>query len=271
MMAETKGTARRVKAFAPGRTELAGNHTDHQHGHVIAATISQGLGAVVVPNGTDTINVQSAGYKQFSVNVHDVQPHEDEQVSPQALMRGMVAGFAQLGVSIFGFDMKAAGTLPAGGGLSSSAAFELMIGAAINTLCADGQVSAHQLARMAQHAECEHFGKPCGLMDQLAIAQGGIVEMDLADTEKPQVDTIAFDFEAAGYRVCLVDVGCDHSRFTDEYARIPHDMRAVAHLCGASVLREVPEDDFMDRFERIRLDLGIELLCAACISIARSA
>lgn len=245
-----------LKAFAPGRTELAGNHTDHQHGQVIAATITEGLTAYAQQNDTALIRVASEGYAPFCVDVRDLAPHDAEHVSPAALVRGMAAGFDACDVTLRGFDLHVESTLPAGGGLSSSAAFELLVGVTLNALFAQESVPPSQMARMAQAAERDFFGKPCGLMDQAAIAHGGIVDIDLADPEEPAVTRIAFDFEAAGYAVLLVDVGCDHSRFTAEYARIPRDMRAVAQLCGARVLGDVVEDMFMERFGQVREELG---------------
>jgi len=281
-----------LRAFAPGRTELAGNHTDHEGGRVVAATIAEGITLLASPNGSDAVRVESAGFAPFSVRLDDLGPRDSERGNPAALVRGMAAGFARAGFVLPGFDAQVESALPVGGGLSSSAAFELAFGAAM-TLLASGNAQlrwpeytamapragqdaqpqpAHgasksrrpggalpdalSLACMAQDAERDWFGKPCGLMDQLVIACGGIVEIDFADAAKPLLGPIDFDFNAAGYAVCLVDVGCDHSRYTEEYARVPADMQAVARLCGGTVLGQVDEAEFLEHLAEARSVLG---------------
>lgn len=250
-------TSRRgIHAFAPGRTELAGNHTDHEWGRVIAATISQGVNLDAQPNDKGVVRVESAGFEPFSVELTSVEPRAEERESPAALVRGIAAGLSEVGMDLHGFDARITSTLPVGGGLSSSAAFELVIGTTMALLSSAGHFDPTKLALIAQRAERDWFGKPCGLMDQLAIAHGGIVEIDFADSGRPQVRTIDFDFAAAGYAVCLVDVGCDHSRFTDEYARIPRDMQSAARICGKAVLGQVDEATYLARLEDIRTALG---------------
>lgn len=245
-----------VLAGAPGRTEIAGNHTDHQHGKVIAAAIDRGLRALAAENGTDEVHVHSTGYQPFTLHVSHTQAEPDEQVSPKALVRGMVAGMREAGVEVRGFDMVVAGNLPAGGGLSSSAAFELLVGCALDRLFAEGDKGPLALAHMAQRTECNWFGKPCGLMDQASIAIGGVVALDFENPNAPTVERLDVDFEELGYALCLVDVGCDHSRHTDEYTAVSQEMFAVARFLGAQVLRDLPEARFMEHLAAVRAQLG---------------
>lgn len=247
---------RLVLARAQGRTELAGNHTDHQHGKTVAATIDRGLVALAAENGTDLIRVTSDGFTSFEIHTAHRKPETDERISTKGLVRGMVAGMENSGYEVRGFDLCVTGDLPAGAGLSSSAAFELMVGSAIARLFADEDPDPLGLARSSQRAECEYFGKPCGLMDQTTIALGGIVGLDFAKPSQPIVEHLTFDFEACGHALCLIDVGCDHSHYTDAYAAVSEDMYQVARFHGVQVLREVDEDLFMDRLSETRATLG---------------
>ena len=265
--------ARELTAFAPGRTEIAGNHTDHEGGHVIAAAIDAGITARATPRDDDVVRVVSEGFDTVEIDLAksgalDARP--DERVTTISLVRGMLAELRAAGVDVHGFDANLTSTLPAGGGLSSSASFELVIGVIVRDMFASGdgvedspELGATALARMAQRTECGYFGKPCGLMDQLAVAHGGILAMDLSDADAPRIASIDFDFEAAGLRVCLVDVGCDHSRFTDAYAAVPREMQAVAHLFGARQLCEVSEAEVLAHVVDIRRVLGDRALLRA--------
>ena len=273
-----------VRAFAPGRTELAGNHTDHQGGRVIAAAVDCGVEMMVQPNSSTRARVASEGFAPFEIELVDVSPREDERFTTAALVRGVVAGLRAMGVSVEGFDAQVTSTVPSGGGLSSSAAFELALAQALCDLASrttgtEGVVNFSssradsvalpeklttpsvpvvrqvQLAKIGQAAERDWFGKACGLMYQLAVALGGIVAIDFAGDE-PQVERIDFDFERAGYAICLVDTHCDHSRYTDDYSQVSLDMSAVAELLGARVLSQVPEEAFFGRFEEVRDKLG---------------
>jgi len=244
-----------LNAQVCGRTEIAGNHTDHQHGKVIAATIDRGLIGIAAANGTDVVRVVSEGFADVEMHTSHMRPEPDERVSTRGLVRGMLAGFAAQGVEVPGFDLYVSGNLPAGAGLSSSAAFELLVGCTVEQLCGIPH-DALALAVQAQRAECEYFGKPCGIMDQATEALGGIVAMDLDDPGRPQVERVRFDLEAHGYALCLVDVGCDHSRYTDEYAAVSEDMFRVARLFGAQVLRDVDEAQLADSLPQARAQLG---------------
>jgi len=259
-----------VRAYAPGRTELAGNHTDHQGGRVIAAAVDCGVQMAVQPNGTMQARVESEGFAPFEIDILDVAPRREERFTTAALVRGVVAGLRAQGVRVDGFNVQVASTVPSGGGLSSSAAFELALARALVGLSetagkqparadssAAGEVGPDPLAlaRIGQAAERDYFGKACGLMDQLAVALGGVVAIDFAGDE-PRVERIDFDFAEQGYALCLVDTHCDHSRYTEEYSQVPRDMNAVAELLGAPVLSRVSEEAFLSRFDDVRAKLG---------------
>ena len=257
-----------VRAFAPGRTELAGNHTDHQGGRVIAAAVSCGIEMEVRSRGDGVARVESAGFAPFEIDLGDLRPREDERNTTVALVRGVAAGLRAVGVEVGGFDARVSSTVPAGGGLSSSAAFELALGVALSMRnWGGGNVSSHsdetfpppqfliELAKIGQAAERDYFGKACGLMDQLAVALGGVVAIDFAG-EEPRVEQIDFDFERCGLALCLIDTHCDHSFYTEEYSQVARDMDAVAAFLGAQVLSQVPEEVFFGRLADVRAALG---------------
>ena len=248
---------RTIRTYAPGRTELAGNHTDHQGGRVVAGAVSCGIEMALSANGLGRARVESAGFPPFEIDLACDDPREDERFTTRALVRGVVAGMRRHGVPVEGFDLAAHSSIPAGSGLSSSAAFEIALGRGLDGLFG-GQgcpVAPLEIARIGQAAERDYFGKPCGLMDQLACALGGIVSIDFADAGAPAIEGIDFDFRAHGYELHLVDTHCDHSRYTDEYSRVARDMTAVAQFMGATRLSEVPEGAFMERFEDVRAHL----------------
>ena len=237
---------------APGRTEIGGNHTDHQHGCVLAAAVDLETVADVCLNGTDKIWIQSEGYPAFSIDINDLSINESEKNTTVALVRGVVAGFANRNVQIQGFDAKIRSTVLPGSGLSSSAAFEVLIGTIINDLFNDGKISAEEIAMIGQYAENVYFGKPCGLMDQMASSVGSLVYIDFEDPKQPKVEKIAFDLAEAGYALCIIDSGADHADLTDEYAAIPMEMKQVCSLFGKDVLREIPEETFLAALPSLR-------------------
>ena len=239
-------------AAAPGRTELGGNHTDHQHGRVLAAAVNLVTEAVLAKNDRAEIRVQSEGYPMVTISLNDLLPKKKEQGTTAALIRGVAARFVQMGYTIGGFDAYAVSTVLPGSGLSSSAAFEVLIGTILNNLYANGEVSAVEIAKIAQYAENMYFGKPCGLMDQMASSVGSIIGIDFADPENPIIDRVDFDFAASGYALCIIDSGADHANLTDEYAAIPRDMRAVAGLFGKKYLRDVNPDEFNKMINVVR-------------------
>ena len=237
---------------APGRTEIAGNHTDHQHGCVLAAAVDLETVADVCLNGTDKIWIQSEGYPAFSIDIRDLSINESEKNTTVALVRGVVAGFAQRNVQIQGFDAKIRSTVLPGSGLSSSAAFEVLIGTIINELFNEGRISAEEIAMIGQYAENVYFGKPCGLMDQMASSVGSLVYIDFENPKEPKVEKIDFDLAEAGYALCIIDSGADHADLTDEYAAIPNEMKQICSLFGKEVLRQIPEENFLAALPSLR-------------------
>ena len=237
---------------APGRTEIGGNHTDHQHGCVLAAAINLETVADVTLNGTDKIYVQSEGYPAFYVDLTDLTVHEEEANTTAALVRGVVAAFVERGAQIKGFDMAVSSNVLPGSGLSSSAAFEVLVGTICNELFFDKKLSAVEIAQVGQYAENVYFGKPCGLMDQTASSVGSMVFIDFNETQQPKVEKIDFDFQKAGYDLCIIDSGADHADLTDEYAAITRELKALCAYFGKEYLRQIPEFDFMAALPELR-------------------
>lgn len=240
---------------APGRTEIGGNHTDHQHGRVLAAAVDLDTRAAVACNGTRTIRLLSQGYPLLEVSLDDLAAHPREKNTTAALVRGVAAGLAGRGVSLAGFDAYVTSTVLPGSGLSSSAAFEVLLGTAMNALCS-GELTAVEIAQIAQHAENVYFGKPCGLMDQMASSVGGCVTIDFLDPAAPLVTPVPFDFSACGHALCIIDSGANHADLTEEYAAIPAELSAVCAVFGKKVLRDVPEADFYARLPQVRANAG---------------
>ncbi len=241
---------------APGRTEIGGNHTDHQRGRVLAAAVNLDTVAAVKVNGTNTIRILSKGYPMSVVDVTELQPVESEINSTPALIRGVAARFTQLGCAVKGFDAYCESTVLPGSGLSSSAAFEVLIGTIINDLFFDGKVSQPEIAMIGQYAENVFFGKPCGLMDQMASAVGNLVNIDFFDKENPVIRPLNFDFASCGHALCIIDSGADHSDLTDEYAAVPGEIKAVAAYFGKEVLTQIHEKDFYAKLPELRKACG---------------
>ena len=241
---------------APGRTEIGGNHTDHQRGRVLAAAVNLDTIAAVRPNGSNTIRILSKGYPMCEVNVTELQPVASEINSTPALVRGVAARFTELGCHVSGFDAYCESTVLPGSGLSSSAAVEGLIGTIINGLFFDNKVSAPEVAQIGQYAENVFFGKPCGLMDQTASAVGNLVTIDFFEKENPIIKPVSFDFAACGHALCIIDSGADHADLTDEYAAVPGEMKAVAAYFGKEVLTQIDEADFYAAIPEIRKVCG---------------
>ena len=237
---------------APGRTEIGGNHTDHQHGCVLAAAVNLETLADVSLNESDTIWVQSEGYPAFGVDLTDLNIREEEKNTTAALVRGVAAAFVQRGAKLQGFDMVVTSTVLPGSGLSSSAAFEVLVGTILNELFFDRKLSAIEIAQIGQYAENVYFGKPCGLMDQMASSVGGMVYIDFADPENPIVEKIDFDFQKEGYDLCIIDSGADHADLTDEYAAITRELKKLCAFFGKEYLRQIPEAEFMAALPTLR-------------------
>ena len=237
---------------APGRTEIIGNHTDHQHGCVLAAAVNLETVADVELNDSHLIRVDSEGYPLVEIDLNDLNIHDDEKNSTAALIRGVAAVFAQRGAKLQGFDAKVRSTVLPGSGLSSSAAFEVLMGTIFNELFYDGKLTPVEIAQIGQYVENVYFGKPCGLMDQTASSVGGMVFIDFANPKAPVVERIDFDFAAAGHALCIIDSGADHADLTDEYAAIPGELKAVCAYFGKEVLRDILEAEFLAALPKLR-------------------
>lgn len=241
---------------APGRTEIGGNHTDHQHGCVLAAAVDMDILAAALPNGTNTIHVLSEGFAPDEVDLADVHVREAEKNTSAALIRGVAVRMIEMGYPVEGFDLYAVSNVLKGSGLSSSAAYEVLLGTVINGLFCGGKVSPVEIARIGQYAENVYFGKLSGLMDQTASAVGGIVAIDFKEPATPKVQKLDFRFETTGYSLCIIDSGADHADLSDEYSAIPMEMREVAAELGAEVLRDVDENTFREKLAEIRQKTG---------------
>lgn len=241
-----------ILVSAPGRTEIGGNHTDHQHGCVLAGSVNLDVIAVAAENNENIIRIKSEGYPMDEISLEDLDPNEKEYGCSSAIIRGMVAKFKQLGYEIKGFNAYTSSNVLKGSGLSSSAAFEVLVGNILNGLFAKEQVSAVEIAKIGQFAENVYFGKPCGLMDQMASSVGGAVFIDFKNPDEPIIKKIDFDLEKEGYALFIIDTGADHADLTDEYAAIPKEMKSVAEYFKKDVLREVGKTDFLAKIPELR-------------------
>lgn len=241
---------------APGRTEIGGNHTDHNLGRVLAAAVNLDTVAAVTKTDDGVIVVDSEGYRPITVDTADLSVHEAELGTTAALIRGVAARMQELGYKVGGFKATVTSSVLRGSGLSSSAAFEVLIGAILDGLYNGWVLDAKERAQIAQRAENLHFGKPCGLMDQTASSVGGAVTIDFADPAAPVVRALQVDLDSLGYALCIIDSGADHADLTDEYAAVPQEMRAVAAHFGKEVLREVSENDVLGDLPALRQKVG---------------
>ena len=241
---------------APGRTEIGGNHTDHQRGRVLAGAVNLDTVAAVRVNGTNLIRIQSKGYPMSIVDITNLEPVASEVNSTPALIRGVAARFAQMGCKVEGFDAYCESTVLPGSGLSSSAAYEVLIGTIINGLFFDARVSQPEIAMIGQYAENVFFGKPCGLMDQMASAVGNLVTIDFFDKDHPVIEPVDFDFASCGHALCIIDSGADHADLTDEYAAVPGEIKAVAAFFGKEVLTQIEEAEFYANIPALRKSCG---------------
>lgn len=241
---------------APGRTEIGGNHTDHQRGCVLAAAVNLDTRAAVRVNGIRTIRILSKGYPMSQVDLDQLEPVAAEINSTPALIRGVVARFVQMGCQVSGFDAYCESTVLPGSGLSSSAAYEVLIGAIVNGLFFGGKATQPELAMIGQYAENVFFGKPCGLMDQMASAVGNLVTIDFFDKENPVIEPVNFDFAACGHALCIIDSQASHADLTDEYAAIPGELKSICAHFGKEVLTQIPEADFFAAIPQLRKTCG---------------
>jgi galactokinase len=241
----------------PGRTELSGNHTDHNAGRVLAASIDLDSVAAVLKTDGPIISVQSEGFPQlFTIDTRDSAVKPEEKGTTTALLRGIVARFKEQGFAVGGFNAFVSSRVMMGSGLSSSASFEVLIGTILNALYNHNRVKAETIAMAGQYAENVYFGKPCGLMDQMACAVGGIVTIDFKDARKPIVKKVGFDFAKQHYRVIVVDTGGNHANLTDDYASVPREMKSVASFFGKTVCREITYEKLLSSIKDLRVAVG---------------
>lgn len=237
---------------APGRSEVCGNHTDHQHGLCVAASINLDVVAIARPRTDGLVNVLSEGYDMIIVDSSELKYAQAEQSSTKALIKGVLKGMKEEGYAVGGFDCYLTSNVIVGAGLSSSAAFENALGTVINHLYNDGKINAIEIAKASKFAENVYFGKPCGLLDQMASSVGGLINIDFKDVENPDVKKIDVDFSSFGYSLCIVDVHASHADLTPEYAAIPQEMKSVAEFFGQTHLRNVNPEDFYANIAKIR-------------------
>lgn len=237
---------------APGRTEVCGNHTDHNNGKVMAASINLDAIAVCAKSSDNRIRVKSQGHAMNEVNITKLLPDEAEFGRSTAMVRGVVAKIKDLGFEIGGFDAVTTSDVMGGSGLSSSAAFEVLLGTTVSYLFNDGKISAVDIAKVAQYSENVFFGKPCGLLDQMASSVGTFVSIDFESTEKLVIKKVDYDFSTSGHSLCIVDTGGNHSDLTDDYAAVRAEMESVAAAMGKNVLREISFEDFKKALPEIK-------------------
>jgi galactokinase len=248
---------------SPGRSEIGGNHTDHNHGRVLAGAVNLDNIAVAAKNNTNIVHILSLGYPQFEVDLSALNPDKNENFSSASLVRGICSRMKGLGFVIGGFNAVIDGEVPKGSGLSSSASFEVLIGTIMSYLFNDGKLDPIMNAIIGQYAENNFFGKPCGLMDQTACALGGLITIDFQDPAKPVVKKVDFDFASTGFALVITDTGGNHADLNDEYAALPAEMKSVARALGAKVLRDVSLAQIVDAMPAIREKTGDRALLRA--------
>lgn len=241
---------------APGRTEISGNHTDHNHGCVMAGSVNLDVIAIAAPTKDGIIRVQSEGYRMDLVDTRELEVKAKETNKSISLIRGTANRFKELGLAIGGFDAYTITNVLKGSGLSSSAAFEVLIGTILNGIYNEGSISPVLIAQIAQYAENVYFGKPCGLMDQMASSVGGIISIDFKDNDNPVITKVDFDFTSAGHALCIIDTGGNHADLTSEYASIPAEMKSIAAHFGKKVLREVSLEEIIAALPELRKKFG---------------
>lgn len=240
----------------PGRTEIGGNHTDHQRGHVLCGSVDMDMLSCAAPNGKNVIRILSEGYPALEVGLDDLSVRPSDVNTSAALVRGVAARIRELGYDLSGFDACVTSTVLSGSGLSSSAAYEVLVGNILNHFCCSDKLDPIAIAKIGQYAENVHFGKPCGLMDQMGSSVGGAVAIDFNDPADPVVERSDFDFAKSGHVLCIVDTCSSHGDLTGDYADITREMGGVAAHFGKTVLREVPEADFRSAIPALRKECG---------------
>lgn len=241
---------------APGRTEVGGNHTDHNNGKVLAAAVNLDVIAAVRRTNDGVISLKSVGYPIDVIDTNDLEVKENEKEKSASLIRGVCARLKELGYNIGGFEAVTTSRVLKGSGLSSSAAFEVLVVTILSHLYNDGKIDPVEAAQVSKFAENNYFGKPSGLLDQMAASVGGFTTMDFADPSAPKIEKIDFDLNRYGYALCVVDTGGNHADLTGEYAAVPVEMKSVAAELGKTVLREVDEAEFMKKIPELRAKVG---------------
>jgi len=254
---ELYGERDNIRLFsAPGRTEIGGNHTDHQHGMVLAGSVNLDVIAVVSANDDNIVRIKSKGYKMDEVDICDLDKKEEEIGRASSLIRGVIAAFKNNGYNIGGFDAYTTSDVLKGSGLSSSAAFEVLVSNIVNGLFNNTVVDAVSIAKYSQFAEREYFGKPCGLLDQMASSVGGFTYADFCDPQNPIVEKIDLDLSKSNHTLCVVDTGGNHADLTQDYADITLECKAVSNALGVEFLRDADEDEFYKNISLIREKCG---------------
>lgn len=251
------GNRENIRIFsAPGRTEIGGNHTDHQHGLVLAGSVNLDVIAIVSANNSNTVRIKSKGYPMDELDITDLEIKNEENGMACALIRGVTAAFNRNGYTVGGFDAYTTSNVLKGSGLSSSAAFEVLVSNIINGLFNDGRADSISIAKYSQFAEREYFGKPCGLLDQMASSSGGFTYADFNDPQNPVVEKIDIDLSKSGHTLCVVDTGGNHADLTQDYADITLECKAVSNCLGVQFLRDADEKRFYESIAEIRQKCG---------------
>ena len=246
-----------VRIFsAPGRTEVGGNHTDHQHGRVLAGSVDLDIIGIVAPNSDKVVRIKSEGYSQDNISLDELDINKSEFGRAAALVRGMSASFVNKGYNLSGFDAYTTSNVIKGSGLSSSAAFEVFLGTTMNYLFNDGSISPVEIAKMAQYSESVYFGKPCGLLDQSASALGGFTAIDFKDTANPIIEKVDFNLDAHKHVLCVVDTGGNHANLTQDYADITVECKDVSNFFNKDYLRDVDEEEFFENISKVKAKCG---------------
>ena len=241
---------------SPGRTEIGGNHTDHQNGRVICASVNLDILACSASNDVGKIRIKSGKYPMLEVGIDDLEIRPNEKGTSTGLVRGIAAKIKSMGYEIKGFDAYTTSNVPKGSGLSSSAAFEVIVGNFVNYYSCGGKLTPVEIAQIGQYAENVYFGKPCGLMDQMACSVGGAIAIDFKDPANPVLTKIDYDFGRSGHALCIIDTHSGHAKLTDEYAAITDEMKSVAAYFGKNVLREVDAEKFFESRELVKAACG---------------
>ena len=254
---EVYGNADELALFsAPGRTEIGGNHTDHQHGCIIAGSVNIDIIAAVSFNNENVVRIKSKGYKMDEISLDDLEIHPEEYDKAISLIRGVIKKVSDMGYDVKGFNAYTESNVMKGSGLSSSAAFEVLTGTILNGLFADGEISPVEIAKIGQYAENFYYNKPCGLLDEMASSVGAVVAVDFKDNENPIVNKVDFNLADYDHSLCIIDSGADHADLTYEYAAVTEEMRLISNFFGKDYLREVDRAEFMANLKEIRKSIN---------------